>query len=175
MYEEFGTKAYNYTGSYWNNPLEFDYLNVKPESYGVYLLHMTLGHHGVFSLTPVIFFSIIGALRLLRGASRGLTTTAVFTLLLTIAMFAFYDWNPKARNYGGSTQGLRWLLWLTPFWMITLPEGFAPGGRSRIYRGLTLLAIMFSIFSVGYSLRHPWSHPWILDLMEQAGWYSLRR
>ena len=59
--------------------------------------------------------------------------------------------------------------------MITLPPGIAPGGTRRVYRGLTLLAIMVSVFSVGYALRHPWSHPWILDLMEQVGLYSLKR
>ena len=38
-------------------------------------------------------------------------------------MLAFYTWNPKARNYGGSTQGLRWLFWLIPFWLVVLPPG----------------------------------------------------
>ena len=27
VYEEFGTKSYNYEGSYWNTPLEFDWFN----------------------------------------------------------------------------------------------------------------------------------------------------
>ena len=174
-YEDFGTAAYEYQGSVWQTPLEFDYLNKVPETKGVYLLHMLIGHHGVFSLTPILVFSIIGAFAAFAGRSRGVKVVAVQTLLLTIAMFAFYDWNPKARNYGGSTQGLRWLFWLIPFWMVTLPAGIAPGGSRPIYRGLTLAALMASVFSVGYALRHPWSHPWILDLMEQAGMYSLKR
>ena len=175
VYEEFGTETYNYEGSYWNAPYEFDYLNVKPESKAVYLFHMTLGHHGIFSLTPIVLFCLIGAFRALRGESRGMATVAIFTLLLTIAMLAFYDWNPKARNYGGSTQGLRWLFWLFPFWLMTLPPGLEPGKESRIYRWLSLLALMASVFSVGYAIRHPWSHPWIVDFMEQIGTYSLRR
>ncbi len=174
-YEDFGTAAYEYKGSMWQTPLEFDYLNKVPETKGVYLIHMLVGHHGVFSLTPILAFSIIGAFAAFTGRSRGLKVVAVQTLLLTIAMFAFYDWNPKARNYGGSTQGLRWLFWLIPFWMVTLPAGLAPGGSRPIYRGLSLVALMASVFSVGYALRHPWSHPWILDLMEQAGMYSLKR
>ena len=45
------------------------------------------------------------------------------TLVLTVPVLAFYTWNPKARNYGGSTQGLRWLFWLIPFWLLLLPRG----------------------------------------------------
>ena len=62
VYEEFGTKSYKYEGSYWTTPLEMDWFNKKPEPYGVYLFHMTLGHHGVFSLTPIFLFSLFGAL-----------------------------------------------------------------------------------------------------------------
>ncbi|MDB5349128.1 MAG: hypothetical protein JWN86_375 [Planctomycetota bacterium] len=174
-YEDFGTKAYEYEGSYWTTPLEFDYFNKAPESKSVYLLHMLIGHHGVFSLTPIALFAIIGAFRAMRRESKGLAATAALTLVLTIAMVAFYDWNPKARNYGGSTQGLRWLFWLIPFWMITLPPGLEPGQDRRVYRWLSLIALMVSVFSVGYAIRHPWSHPWIVDLMEQLGLYSLKR
>ncbi len=174
-YEEFGTETYNYQGSYWNTPLEFDYFNKFPESKGVYLFHMLVGHHGVFSLTPIFLFSIFGAFRALRSPFKGLAATAGLTLVLSVAMVAFYDWNPKARNYGGSTQGLRWLFWLIPFWLITLPPGLEPGQERRVYRWITLIALMFSAFSVGYAIRHPWSHPWILDLMEQCGLYTLKR
>ncbi len=58
VYEEFGTKSYTYDGSYWNTPLEFDWFNLHPEPTWVYLFHMTLGHHGVFSLTPIFLFSL---------------------------------------------------------------------------------------------------------------------
>jgi len=174
VYEEFGTKSYTYQGSAWNTPLEMDYLNLHPEPYGVYLFHMTLGHHGVFSLTPIFLFSGIGALRLLGPRNR-LSATAWLTLLLTVAMFAFYTWNPKARNYGGSTQGLRWLFWLIPFWLVLLPEGVEAGQRSRLVRGPSLAALLISVFSVGYALRAPWSHPWLLDALEHLNLYALKR
>ena len=38
------------------------------------------------------------------------------------------------------------------------------GGPSRSWaRGLMLLALAISVLSVGYAMRNPWSHPWILD------------
>ncbi len=131
VYEEFGTKTYEYAGSYWATPLEFDYFNKEPEPKWLYLVHMTVGHHGVFSLSPIFAFSMIGALRALFSRSPGMVRAGGLTLLLTIAMLAFYDWNPKARNYGGSTQGLRWLFWLIPFWLVVLPAGLEPGEPGR--------------------------------------------
>lgn len=187
VYEEFGTKSYQYEGSYWNAPLEMDYLNVPKvpatrtrgpifqESHPLYLFHMTLGHHGVFSLSPIFLLSAAGAFRGMLGRLRGMRAAAFLTTILTVALLAFYDWNPKARNYGGSTQGLRWLFWLIPFWLTFLPAGVARGQTSRLARFVSLAALFGSAFSVGYALHSPWSHPWILDFMEHAGLYELRR
>jgi len=188
VYEEFGTKSYTYEGSYWNTPLEFDWFNGTTESvvggktlrvpnkepYGVYLFHMTLGHHGVFSLSPIFFFAVWGAMREVVRRGR-LSALSWLTLLLTVAMFAFYTWNPKARNYGGSTQGLRWLFWLIPFWLAVLPAGLEAGQRNRWVRGLSLAALAVSVFSVGYALRSPWSHPWVVDALEHLNLYHLHR
>ncbi|MDA4133780.1 MAG: hypothetical protein OK454_11765, partial [Thaumarchaeota archaeon] len=175
VYEEFGTKSYNYEGSYWNTPLEFDWFNLHPESMPVYLFHMTFGHHGVFSLSPIFLFSIYGALRNIFGKARPLKAVSWVTLLLTVAMLAFYTWNPKARNYGGSTSGLRWLFWLIPFWLVTLPSGLAAGQDRKVPRWLMLVALAFSVLSTGYALRSPWTHPWIVDLMEHLDLYKMVR
>ena len=81
VYTEFGTESYLWEGSLWKTPLELDALNlpwfdpreaarrgIGGESYGLYLFHMTLGHHGFWSLTPIFFFSVVGLVRLVRGA-----------------------------------------------------------------------------------------------------------
>ena len=62
---------------------------------------MLIGHHGVFSLSPIFLFSILGAFLALRGRYQGAGDDLGPDLVLTVAMVAFYDWNPKARNYGG--------------------------------------------------------------------------
>lgn len=175
VYEEFGTKTYNFTGSYWNDPLELDWFNVHPEPKNVYLLHVTFGHHGLFSLTPIFLFSLIGALIVAFGRRRSPKLVAWLTLVLTAAMIAFWAWTPKARNYGGSTQGLRWVFWLTPFLLIVLPAGVNGAQERPWLRWLTLAALCVSVLSVGYALRTPWSHPWLLDALEHAKLYHLNR
>jgi hypothetical protein len=252
VYTEFGSESYLWEGSLWKTPLELDSLNlpwfdpqqaarrgIAGESYGLYLFHMTLGHHGFWSLSPIFFFSLVGLGQYLKGGGWVLTVAAWFTLLasaglaplylydpaawasggrlypyawiflvipallclwallywllivrrrgppmaagawmtavLTVILLAFYTWNPKARNYGGSTQGLRWLFWLIPFWLLLLPRGVEGGqGRSWV-RNLALLALLFSVVSVGYAMRNPWSHPWILDALEHLDLYNLPR
>jgi hypothetical protein len=175
VYEEFGTKSYNYEGSYWNTPLEFDWFNLHPERSDIYLLHMTFGHHGVFSLSPIFLFSIYACLRNILGKERPLKTVSWITLILTVAMLAFYTWNPKARNYGGSTSGLRWLFWLIPFWLIVLPTGLAGGQDRKWVRWLSLIALCLSVLSAGYAIRSPWTHPWIVDLLEHLNLYPMVR
>jgi hypothetical protein len=251
-YTEFGTESYLWEGSLWKTPLELDSLNlpwfdpqeaarrgIAAESYGLYLFHMTLGHHGFWSLSPIFFFSLVGLGRYLRGGGWFLAVATWLTLLastalaacylydptvwasggrlhayrwiflvipalmgllallswlflirrggppmaagawmtavLTVVLLAFYTWNPKARNYGGSTQGLRWLFWLIPFWLLVLPKGVEEGQSRPWVRGLALLALLVSVVSVGYAMRNPWSHPWILDALEHLDLYDLPR
>ncbi len=100
---------------------------------------------------------------------------AWLTAVLAVVLLAFYTGNPLARNYGGSTQGLRWLFWLIPFWLLLLIKGVEGGQDHRAVRALALLALGVSAVSVGYAMRNPWSHPWILDAMEHLGLYPLAR
>jgi hypothetical protein len=183
-YEAFGTDEYLYEGSLWKTPLDLDAFNDHPEPYAIYFFHMTLGHHGFFSLTPIFFFSALGAVRLLgaggwfplpRRESSAMTVMAWLTIVLTVILLAFYTWNPKARNYGGSTQGLRWLFWLIPFWLLVLPKGVEWGQTRPWFRGIAFAALGISVMSVGYAIRNPWTHPWILDALEHLNLYTLTR
>jgi hypothetical protein len=184
-YEGFGSPEYLYEGSFWNTPLDLDALNTSPEPYAVYLFHMTFGHHGIFSLTPIFLISALGAARLLKVSAGDIlawrppkppmSIVAWVTSVLTVVMLAFYTWNPKARNYGGSTQGLRWLFWMIPFWLMLLPAGVKGVRDSGIARYLALAALAFSVLSVGYATRNPWTHPWILDALEHLNLYPLIR
>ena len=164
--------------------MDLDAFNEHPEPYATYFFHMTLGHHGVFSLTPIFLFSALGAARLLGNgrwfplpSAKGSPMVAIawLTTVLTAVLLAFYTWNPKAHNYGGSTQGLRWLFWLIPFWLLLLPKGVEWGQTRSWFRWSALFALGISVMSVGYAMRNPWSHPWILDALEHLNLYTLTR
>jgi hypothetical protein len=183
-YEAFGTDEYLYEGSLWKSPLDLDAFNEHPEPYATYFFHMTFGHHGFFSLTPIFLLSAVGAARVLgaggwlpwaRRNGSAMPAVAWLTIVLTAILLAFYTWNPKARNYGGSTQGLRWLFWLIPFWLLVLPAGVEWAQTRRWFRIAALIALGLSVMSVGYAIRNPWTHPWILDGLEHLNLYPLKR
>jgi hypothetical protein len=126
---------------------------------------------------PILFgiLALLSAIPWLRGMDRPMEALAWITAVLTILIVAFYAWTPKARNYGGNAQGLRWVMWLVPLWLLLLPKG-VEDGQARVWlRRLALAALAVSALSVGYATRNPWSHPWILDAMEHLGLYPLIR
>lgn len=171
--EEGPDSPYRYPGSYWLTPLGTDWYDQHREPWYWYLFHLLVGHHGIFSLTPVFLFSLWAMLRSMLGLDSRLRLYSWMTLLLSGAIVAFYTW--KTHNYGGSTQGARWLFWLFPFWLILLPLGVEGGERRAWVRWLTLAALGFSVFNTGYGMLQPWSHPWVLDLLEHLGVIVLKR
>lgn len=170
VYSEFGTSTYNFEGSYWNLPLEMDAMN---EPKPVYLFHLTLGHHGVLSLTPIFLLSFAVMLCMLFGRERRMQALGLIILAVSAAMIAFYTVNTT--NYGGTTQGLRWLLWLFPLWLIVLFPALEPGQTRVGYRRFTIVLLLLSVFSIGYGLRGAWGHPWVLDMIDHLGWYPIKR
>lgn len=173
FYAEFGGPSYEYTGSYWTNPLEMDWFDKHPEPKWLYLFHLTLGHHGFFSMTPVFLLALPAMVRGLVGLDRRVAGVSRLTFALTVGLLAFYTY--KTNNYGGSTQGPRWLLWIAPLWLILVPLGFESGQSHRGLRWFGLACLALSVFTVGYGLRMPWSHPWILDMIEHLNLYTLQR
>lgn len=170
--EEGPDAPYRYPGSYWLSPLDIDALD---EPKWIYLFHLLLGHHGVFSLTPVFLYSFWGIFSLFsaRGRALRLRLPAFGTLVLSVAVIAFYT--VKTNNYGGWTQGARWLFWLFPLWLLFLPYGCVAGQECRWRRRLALAALFVSAFTSGYGLLSPWSHPWYLDALDHLGLYEMKR
>lgn len=171
VYAEFGTQTYKgYEGSYWNLPLEMDAMDEpKPN----YLFHMTLGHHGILSLTPIFILSFVVLFRMLFGYEKRMRTLGVIILAVSASTIAFYT--IKTNNYGGTTQGLRWLMWLFPLWLIALFPAMEPGQTRTGYRRLTLVILLLSVFSIGYGLRGAWGHPWVLDMIDHLDIYPIKR
>ena len=183
---EFGSAWYEYEGSHWKPPPEgqkkfgIDWAKYH-ESRAQYAMHVLVGHHGLFTLAP-IWLLAVAAMLAACCRWRELMRQAVFRdgnefpwfvqplgLALTVVVIGFYL-SVQSRNYGGFTNGLRWLMWLTPVWLTCLLPMADRLAACRPGRWLAGIFLALSVFSVSYQLWSPWRHPWIFDLMLELGW-----
>ena len=175
FYASYGSPTYVYEHngipSYWSNPRDLD---ANTESLPTYLFHCVLGHHGLLSLTPVLLISVLGwGLALRRDQSsvrRWLIMTGAAMTLITLS---FYLTRTANYNYGGNSVGLRWMLWLSPFWWIAMVPALERINR-RVVHLAGLLLLLLSIISVNWSLNRPWKPSWLFIQMQSAGWIDYR-
>ncbi|MFO0930694.1 MAG: hypothetical protein U0736_27305 [Gemmataceae bacterium] len=182
-YAEFGGPWYEYEGSHWRLPpggtkRGIDFARRNGETLPAYAFHLLIGHHGWFSLTPITLLGLAGLLLGLRGGDepadgRGRSVRRVFSLgalLVSAVVIAFYLF--KSDNYGGWSNGPRWLMWLTPLWLVGMLPALDRLDRSRGGRLLALVLLTVSVLSVTYQNWNPWRHPWIYNWMEWRGWIT---
>src|SRR6185295_1551264 len=80
----------------------------------VYAFHVLLGHHGLFSMTPIFFFSLFEMMRRLVKRDKFFAETLIFSICVTVVT-AFYIL--RTHNYGGWCVGMRWLVPIMP-WLL---------------------------------------------------------
>jgi hypothetical protein len=178
FYATYGTDTYVYEHngipSYWTNPRDLD---ANTESTPVYLFHCILGHHGLLSLTPVLFVAVCGTLlALLLALGRKAESRNLLILsgaLMTLVTLGFYLTRTENYNYGGNSVGLRWMMWLSPFWWIAMVPALERIQRRGIHFACGLL-LAASIVSVNWSINRPWRPSWLFEQMEAAGWINYR-
>lgn len=154
--------------SYWQNPKGLD---AGEPSRAVYALHVLVGHHGIFSLTPLWLLSVVGVgVWFVRPPEKGLRQLGVAIAAVSAVVLAFYILRPQIdRNYGGTTSGLRWAFWMAPLWLVALvPAVDRMSGRAWA-RWLAAAALALSALSAAYPTWNPWTHPWLYDLWVYLG------
>jgi hypothetical protein len=184
-----GDNWYDYPGSYWltKNLRGIDRGEALPLRYA---FHVLIGHHGIFSLTPIWLLSATGCWLWLVPASgrrkalgdseqptrlNSRQILAITTILITLVVVAFYLTRPLIdRNYGGISCCLRWLIWLTPLWLLTLLPAADWFATCRFGRAIAMALLLVSVFSACYAADNPWSHPWIFDYWTSLGWIDYR-
>jgi hypothetical protein len=182
---------YDYPGTHWD-PTKLTGIDRGEPSPLVYAFHCLVGHHGLFSLTPIWLLSVAGCWMWLRrqggptvplghaleetsssacpmgtiGPHSATTRVlAIATISITLVVLAFYLSRPLIdRNYGGHTTALRWMIWLTPLWLLTLVPAADWLGQSRRGRATLLALFAISAFSAHYGADNPWTHPWLYQL-----------
>ena len=194
-YADYGTDKYRFVidgvPSYWMNPQGVD-RNLDSPLW--YLFHCTVGHHGLFSLTPIALLALFGWLGafVMRTDSTGnddasrqsvqvssfdmplrkrvLRTLLWLGLVVSTVVVAFYLTRTQNYNYGGVSCGLRWALWLTPLWLVgTLPV-LDLCAKSRTARGVAVVLGLVSMYSAWQPIDNPWRQPWLFHYMENRGW-----
>jgi hypothetical protein len=150
--------------SYWQNPVGVDRGEASRKNY---IIHSTIGHHGLFLLTPVWILSFAGlGIWLLQPSDNRLRLLALLILSLSLIVFAFYMLQEQSnRNYGGMTSALRWLFWFVPLWSVPLVTVADRLSQFRWSRVVALVLLSFSVMSATYPVWNPWSQPWSYQLM----------
>ena len=157
---------YEYPGSYWLiQNTDRSHVDRGEPAWNRYLFHLTLGHHGVFSLSPIWFLSIFGVLTLCISPRYRLRIPGMAILVISIAVIAFYVTRPiMDRNYGGFCCAPRWLFWLIPLWLLAMIPALDAISESRSMRRIALVLLAISIAASFYAWTNPWVHPWIYQV-----------
>ncbi|MBI1313933.1 hypothetical protein GC176_21780 [bacterium] len=171
FYMYYGTEKYLYTvdgiPSYWHDPKGMDQNLDSPLTY---FLHCTVGHHGIFSLSPIFLVTLLSWLRPAWSRRTRLWPAVALGAVLTTTVLGFYLTRTENYNYGGNTFGLRWMIWLTPFWILGLLPALERLTARKSGFVMSLLLLSVSSFSSFNAARNPWGPSWLFDQMQAAGW-----
>jgi hypothetical protein len=161
---------YDYAGSYWTTPRKG--VDRGEANRLLYFFNISLGHYGLFSLTPIwllVPFGLSSRLREPQGQYRFLLAATI--ALVTIVCIAFYVSRPEIdRNYGGVSSSFRWMLWLTPLWIWSIIPAAERMMQSVWGRFAIFSFFIASVFSAATALDNPWQHPWIYRYLSFLGW-----
>ena len=156
--------------SFWDKPRGIDSAKVTT---GEHVFHVLVGHHGVFSLTPLWLLSFAGmGVWWWRSPAWRAFGPAVAALSLVVVGFYLFS-SSVDRNFGGTCCGYRWLIWLAPLWLIAMLPAVDRLSLSRGGRVMGWLALAASAFSASFPTWNPWTHPWILQAMLKLGWIEI--
>lgn len=171
FYLYYGTEKYEFVHdgkpSYWLLPQGVDQAK---DSFATYFFHCTVGHHGILSLTPIFLLTVLTWLSVIWMWRCRLRIVHLLGLALTAIVLGFYMTKTENYNYGGVSVALRWILWLVPFWILTMIPVLNRFGRATWIQLPALLFLAVSIFSAWYPANSPWTQPWLFTWMQDQGW-----
>ncbi len=171
FYSFYGTEKYNFilngVPSYWMNPRGLDRNLDGPF---MYFVHCTIGHHGIFSLSPIFLLSLVAWCRRDWWRANGARCFKWLSLGLTVGVLGFYLSRTKNYNYGGNTFGLRWIIWLSPLWIVAMVPALQVAVKSKRGLATTLVLLVVSVFSAQASAKNPWGESWLFHRLSIAGW-----
>jgi hypothetical protein len=138
--------------SYWMDPVGVDKGEPSP---AVYALHVLLGHHGVFSLTPVWILSAVGLFLWLFPAGRRLRVLGLLLGAIILPLLVFYLTRLlQIQIPEGVACGLRWLFFVWILGALGVCLWLFPAHDRRL-RVLALLIGAITVAVLGFYLTRP--------------------
>jgi hypothetical protein len=164
---------YDYPKSYWL-PGNKKGVDLGEENRLLYVIHFLVGHHGIYSITPIWLLTFYGAWRWitrpqpaqvpadpLRAFALSNSGMAVAILMMTLACYVFYASRVvEDRNYGGVSSGFRWIFWLIPAWLWLCVPAIETASQSKTSRRFVAFLLILSVFGATVPWPNPWTHPW---------------
>lgn len=143
-------ELYQYPGSYWNKPRGIDALDEPKWFYGLQAL---IGHHGIFSVTPLSIFGAIAIFQAIRNKSAFYKEAILVSGIVAI-MFFFYVVNTN--NYGGSCVGMRWFISFMPLLLVFLAIWVDTHPIRPLVGSALLVAFLVGQYHMHDAIRSPW-------------------
>ncbi len=155
--------------SYWSTPVGID---KGTPSAAWYAFNALIGHHGIFSLTPIWLLAIPGVVWLGWSRDYRLRDMALLIGGVTVVCLTFYLFvvKPLDRNYGGMTSGFRWVFWLAPLWLVAALPAADWLATRRWGRRIGYCLLALSVLSASYPTWNPWVQPWLTNFFVYLGW-----
>jgi hypothetical protein len=151
-----------YSGSYFGGRRAGIDALFEPKT--TYAYNVLIGHHGLFSMTPIFGFSLFEIVRRLVRRDKFFAETAVFatTVMVVCAFYIF-----RTHNYGGWCVGMRWLVPVMPWLVMLFGLWLDRAKLGRIKWAFVTLAFAISAFNVQDGLTSPFQfsawHNWLED------------
>lgn len=153
--------------SYWSNPKGID--QGEPDA-GTYVFHVLIGHHGIFSLTPIWCLTFLGLMFMVAGKDRQ-RALGYFIFTISLVVLAFYLSRDQIdRNYSGMSSAFRWCFWMIPLWLIAMRPAVAWLSESRLTIWIPILFLGLSVMAASYPTWNPWIQPIYYDWAVHEGW-----
>ena len=97
----------------------------------LYAYNTLIGHHGLFSMTPLYCFGLYELLRCL--SARRLLAESLVVVGAVVAFLAFFIL--RTRNYGGWCVGMRWLVPIMPLLLLYFGVWIRSGAHHAVALG----------------------------------------
>jgi hypothetical protein len=154
----FNSELKNFKGFHFRNAGGIDGLR---EPKHIYAFNVLLGHHGLFSMTPLYLFGLWELVRCLL--QRRFVRESLLVLLALCAFCGFFIF--RTRNYGGWCVGMRWLVPVMPLLLLYFGFWIDRMRLTRWWWSLVLAAFLVSGFNVQDGLTSPFQysvwHNWL--------------